>query len=62
MAIFKVGDIVKLKSGGPDMCVSKVTEEYPVMPTYHTDWFAGNKAQRRAFNEGQLEAVTDDAK
>ncbi|THF60809.1 YodC family protein [Pseudothauera rhizosphaerae] len=50
---FKVGDVVKLKSGGPDMTVDYVGEvEFPhggKAPTVSCTWFVGKKLERNSF-------------
>jgi uncharacterized protein YodC (DUF2158 family) len=58
---FKIGDIVQLKSGGPEMTVNHVPEV--ATHSYRCQWFAGKKLESGAFPEDSLEAVTDtDAK
>lgn len=47
---FNVGDIVKLKSGGPDMTIQSNTDN-----GYYCQWFAGKKLERGAFPEDSLE-------
>jgi len=37
---FKVGDIVRLKSGGPKMTVTEIDDEEDL---FHCRWFADNK-------------------
>lgn len=51
---FNVGDIVKLKSGGPDMTVRSVPEKGNV---YQCQWFAGKKLEQGAFPGDSLEKV-----
>lgn len=45
MSKFKAGDLVKLKSGGPVMCVDyyRAADEYS-RESYSCDWFAGKKS------------------
>ncbi|MGJ8524327.1 hypothetical protein LMG33818_000035 [Halomonadaceae bacterium LMG 33818] len=44
--IFSKGDIVKLKSGGPEMTVKKPMEDMQGDPiTYRCQWFAGKKLE-----------------
>jgi len=50
---FAVGDIVKLKSGGPDMTVQRVPDTAYLV--YHCQWFAGKKLESGAFQEASLE-------
>ena len=57
---FKIGDIVKLKSGGPDMTVqddSNVGET-----VYWCQWFAGKKLERGRFAPESLELVIPEKK
>ena len=49
---YGVGDIVKLRSGGPDMSVNTVYTDY-----YRCQWFAGKKLESGNFQEEQLERV-----
>lgn len=57
---FKVGDIVQLKSGGPEMTVNST----PVQrgDNYYTQWFAGKKLESGRFPENSLKPVPPDAK
>lgn len=48
---FKVGDIVKLKSGGPDMAVRYVPSDGG---QYDCQWFAGKKLEAGRFPEESL--------
>lgn len=60
---FKVGDIVKLKCGGPDMAVQEVnTDRQSGEPkSYWCQWFAGKKLDRGVFPfESLVEVQTDD--
>ena len=57
---FKIGDIVKLKSGGPDMTVrdeSRIGES-----VYSCQWFAGKKLESGRFAPESLELVVPDKK
>jgi uncharacterized protein YodC (DUF2158 family) len=47
----KVGDIVQLKSGGPEMTVSEIGEAYYGGTTLHAwcDWFEGTKKMHGNF-------------
>lgn len=58
--IFKVGDIVKIKSGGPDMTVQTVPTERA--SNYRCQWFAGKKLEFGLFPEGSLELVVQEKK
>jgi uncharacterized protein YodC (DUF2158 family) len=59
--LFKRGDIVVMKSGGPPMTVDKVpgdmAHEYATKPLqeYHCEWFKGASAQQGEFAEHLLE-------
>jgi uncharacterized protein YodC (DUF2158 family) len=50
---FQVGDIVKLKSGGPEMTVKE-----RVTSGYHCQWFAGKKLESGTFPEAGLEPAS----
>ena len=54
---FKVGDIVKLKSGGPDMTVQSVPAD-PERPLT-CQWFAGKKLENGRFSVESLEPVRE---
>lgn len=60
---FKLGDIVKLRSGGPDMTVKEVCETYNTKAfngNYACQWFAGKKLDVGIFPEESLVAVKTD--
>jgi uncharacterized protein YodC (DUF2158 family) len=61
---FKVGDIVRLKSGGPDMVVRRVCVGYSSdLPNgdYDCQWFAGKKLDKGTFPfESLVEVQTED--
>jgi uncharacterized protein YodC (DUF2158 family) len=50
---FKVGDIVQLKSGGPEMTVTVVGDHYGT-PTVWCVWFVGTKQEKGDFPSGAL--------
>jgi uncharacterized protein YodC (DUF2158 family) len=50
---YKPGDIVKLKSGGPNMTVTHIHADGDLV----CQWFAGSKLSRGAFNPGSIEPV-----
>jgi len=52
---FAVGDIVKLKSGGPEMTVRTVPTE--LSPNYFCQWFAGKKLEQGGFPGDSIELV-----
>lgn len=56
---FNAGDIVVLKSGGPDMTVEKVNESYNDASTYTCSWFAGAKDNKKVFTEAALKAADE---
>ncbi|TGA72329.1 DUF2158 domain-containing protein [Aliivibrio fischeri] len=58
-AIYAVGDIVKLKSGGPDMTVKEVIKngigsDGPFNGNYRCQWFAGKKLDNGVFPQESL--------
>ncbi len=50
---FKTGDIVMLKSGGPDMTVQSATAAGSNI--FFCQWFAGKKLENGRFQENSLE-------
>lgn len=52
---FAVGDIVKLKSGGPEMTVRVIPTE--LNKSYTCQWFAGKKLEQGSFPGDSLEPV-----
>lgn len=52
---FKIGDIVKLKSGGPDMTVKSLPTQ--MTSTFGCQWFAGKKLESGPFPAQSLELV-----
>lgn len=56
MAIFKEGDVVKLKSGGPRMTVESHADDGKARCV----WFVGNKREDSDFNENILKKVEED--
>ena len=62
---YTVGTIVKLKSGGPDMTIKDVVENYTTKkPTGDVicQWFAGKGLQQGTFPTDSLELVKPEAK
>jgi uncharacterized protein YodC (DUF2158 family) len=55
----KVGDIVQLKSGGPEMTVTHVGDAID-RNRIHTAWFAGKKNEKSVFPSEALELVEED--
>lgn len=60
--IFEVGQIVRLKSGGPEMTVeynNKYKNEYgeTYRYSYECQWFAGRKLEHGTFPHDSLELV-----
>jgi uncharacterized protein YodC (DUF2158 family) len=56
-AAFTVGEIVKLKSGGPDMTVKLVPSAINPGTSYTCQWFAGKKLEQGTFPGDSLEKV-----
>ena len=54
-ASFNVGDIVKLKSGGPEMTIRSVPSQHA--DYYICQWFAGKKLEHGNFPCDTLESV-----
>lgn len=54
---FKEGDIVKLKSGGPDMVIYHVPEKKDSSKQYGCKWFAGKKLESGVFSEESISKV-----
>lgn len=55
---FKPGDIVRLKSGGPDMTVDKEPFEFAPDKVWCV-WFSGKKRERGDFPRAGLELVPE---
>jgi len=55
---FEIGEIVRLKSGGPDMTVESYISAYG---RYTCQWFAGKKLESGDFKEASLERKTPGA-
>ncbi|MCC6136113.1 MAG: YodC family protein [Candidatus Contendobacter sp.] len=55
-SVFSVGDIVKLKSGGPDMTIKEVLTNMQDKPSgsYKCQWFAGKKLDMGVFPHESL--------
>lgn len=59
-SIYKVGEIVKLKSGGPDMTVKNINKHFrddTFSGTYDCQWFAGKKLDTGTFPQDSLVKV-----
>lgn len=58
---YKVGDVVKLNAGGPEMSIYKVDPDYlsskRFYGTYGCQWFAGKKLDNGIFPEESLVLV-----
>ncbi len=54
---YKVGDIVRLRSGGPEMTVAALPEDRQYSDFYRCQWFAGKKLESGNFQEASLEPV-----
>jgi uncharacterized protein YodC (DUF2158 family) len=59
---FKTGDIVQLKSGGPNMTVKDVGDATFGKPEYICQWFGGRKLEQGIFPQDSLELAKADAK
>ena len=59
---FSVGEIVKLKSGGPDMTIEDVMTNMNDDPNgnYRCQWFAGKKLDNGVFPHESLVKVTNE--
>jgi uncharacterized protein YodC (DUF2158 family) len=53
--IFKKGDVVQLKSGGPKMTVDDVVKDGDVWAV----WFAGAKRERAHFSKESIKPVEE---
>ena len=53
---FKIGDVVQLKSGGPKMTVTSISED---QGTLIAIWFEGTKKESEAFPFGALISAQD---
>lgn len=60
-AIFKVGDLVQLKSGGPEMTVEHVQELSSGGFRVDCGWFAGKKREKASFPPDALKPVAESA-
>jgi uncharacterized protein YodC (DUF2158 family) len=54
---FKVGDVVKLKSGGPKMTVTQIGEDMSGTMTIWCVWFDGTARIEGTFPFGTVELV-----
>ena len=54
--IFSKGDVVQLKSGGPQMTVSNLLEDYD-SGLVECCWFVDDKIRYNQFDEASLKAV-----
>jgi uncharacterized protein YodC (DUF2158 family) len=59
---FAIGDIVRLKSGGPEMTVKSLPDpiDWP-QNYYRCQWFAGKKLESGTFPPDSLELVNNAA-
>jgi len=55
---YKIGQVVKLKSGGPEMTVRGYFDH---QSGYQCQWFAGKKLEQGYFPEDSLELVENNA-
>jgi uncharacterized protein YodC (DUF2158 family) len=54
--MFKIGDTVRLKSGGPLMTVTAVEKDDTKGQTVWTSWFANNKVDKGRYPASSLDA------
>lgn len=59
--LFEIGQIVKLKSGGPDMTI-QCFSTIKFSGNYRCQWFAGKKLENGVFPEQSIELVTNENK
>jgi uncharacterized protein YodC (DUF2158 family) len=59
---FKIGDIVRLKSGGPDMTIvgtaRTIEADLRQKTRWSCSWFGGKKLEHGSFPSEALDAVT----
>ena len=60
--VFKTGDVVQLKSGGPKMTVKQYTALASGGSNVRCQWFEGGKHQEASFPGESLDAATIDGK
>lgn len=59
---FTIGDVVQLKSGGPDMTVVSLDEDTTLKTSQvHCQWFEKNRPHSGSFPAAALEKVDEDA-
>lgn len=58
MAKFNVGDVVRLKSGGPAMTVSEVVVQNPIIVICM--WFSGSEIKSAGFDENLVDTSEAD--
>ncbi len=56
MAEFKEGDVVQLKSGGPEMTVFSVDSQLNLVAC---KWFVGSDARQQSFSPALLDRVEE---
>lgn len=61
-AKYKVGNLVRLKSGGPVMTVECLDDDALLhgSVSYHCQWFAGKKLDKGVFPEDALLPATEE--
>jgi len=52
----KIGDVVKLKSGGPDMTIKSIDESGTFI---RCQWFVGDKVEADYFSPDSLQLVVE---
>ena len=57
-SVYSAGQVVRLKSGGPEMTVQKgYTDDKGETGSYRCQWFAGKKLENGTFPADSLEIV-----
>jgi uncharacterized protein YodC (DUF2158 family) len=52
---FVPGDVVRLKSGGPDMTINRVYEDFRGVEMVHCQWFDGLRLETNSFPVDSVE-------
>ncbi|MCK1401260.1 DUF2158 domain-containing protein [Bradyrhizobium sp. 4] len=58
--MFKLGDFVRHKSGGPIMVVDQEVFRSSIEPTIRCAWIEAGKRHHASFKEGELQPVHGD--
>jgi uncharacterized protein YodC (DUF2158 family) len=57
VAIFKTGDVVQLRSGGPRMTVASVMRDMTGRPMAYCEWFGDDKKHFDTFCTSSLQII-----